>query len=169
MQHQQIAADHRTAGDAQLGAVTNDQRPGRGQVAQCFKGALRLALLRQGQSDHGKHRAEQEGRLGGVTDDQVNGSCGQQHQEHGLAHDIESDAQQRARLAAGQCVGAVPRHRTRRLLPRQAGKRSRGAGRLPRCRRGVGGQWAISTGRVIDRSTVREAPPRTHSRARLWP
>lgn len=30
-------------------------------------------------------------------------------------------------------------------------------------------QWLASTGTVIDRSTVREAPPSTNSRARLWP
>jgi hypothetical protein len=30
-------------------------------------------------------------------------------------------------------------------------------------------QCAISTGKVMDRSTVREVPPNTHSRARLCP
>lgn len=30
-------------------------------------------------------------------------------------------------------------------------------------------QCAISTGKVMDRNTVREVPPNTHSRARLWP
>ena len=30
-------------------------------------------------------------------------------------------------------------------------------------------QWHSRTGNVIERSTVRVAPPSTHSRARLWP
>ncbi len=38
------------------------------------------------------------------------------------------------------------------------------------CGRGrVAAQCAINTGSVIDFSTVREAPPSTSSRARLWP
>jgi hypothetical protein len=35
--------------------------------------------------------------------------------------------------------------------------------------RSAGVQWAISTGSVGDVSTVREAPPSSNSRARLWP
>ncbi len=32
-----------------------------------------------------------------------------------------------------------------------------------------GRQCAISTGRVMERSTTREVPPSNHSLARLWP
>ncbi len=41
--------------------------------------------------------------------------------------------------------------------------------RLPQSAKESSDQWAISTGRVMDCKIVRETPPSTHSRARLWP
>ena len=62
-------------------------------IAQRFQSALGLALLHQRQADHGDHRHQQKDSFGRVSDQQVDASGGQKHQEHWFGQDVRRNAQ----------------------------------------------------------------------------
>lgn len=66
-----------------------------------------------------------------------------------------------ARQIARRHTGAMRRVRLPQVMKRCEQLQERDQGDRPRH------QCAINTGTVMERSTVREVPPKTHSRARL--
>ena len=84
-----IVAHHFAPGDALLPAVADDQRARAGEVAQGLQRPFGLLLLVKGDADDHKHKAHQHQGFFPVAQEQVEQAAGDQHEEHGLAHDFQ--------------------------------------------------------------------------------
>ena len=81
-EHDQIAARHLAAGDALARAVSDHQRAGAGEVAQCLQHALGARFLNDG--DHHRHdrESEQDERFFQVSEQEVDKAAAEQEREH---------------------------------------------------------------------------------------
>jgi hypothetical protein len=121
-QHQDVAAHHLTAGDAEFLAVADDEGTRRRQIAQGLQGPLGLALLGQGDADDHEDESKQEQGLRQVAQYQVDTPGDQQHEEHGLGHHLAHDGEEGLGGTAGQQVGTLRRQAALGFGLAEAGK-----------------------------------------------
>ena len=107
--HEEIADDDVASGDAHLLAFADHERPRARQVAQRFERAFALAFLDEGDRDDHEHEREQHRGLALVAQKQVDGTAGDQQQEHGLARNVSGDREQAARFRRREFVVPVTR------------------------------------------------------------
>ncbi len=81
---------HLAPRDAPMHAVANDERPRARQIAQRLQRPLRAPLLDDGDGHDHEHEAEQHQGVGRLAHEEVEGSRGDEHEEHGLACDLEA-------------------------------------------------------------------------------
>ena len=85
-------------------AVTDDEGPGARQISQGLQRSFRAPLLDDGDGHDHEHEAEQHQGIGRLAHEEVQASRGDEHEEHGLASDLEADGQQAPLLLRGQLV-----------------------------------------------------------------
>ena len=96
-------------------AVANDQGARAREVAQGLDRALRSAFLEQRQRQRDQHEAEERQTLAQIAECKIEPACGEQQQEHRLAHRLDGDRDQGTSFAARQRVRAVFGEAPRRL------------------------------------------------------
>jgi hypothetical protein len=102
-----VVAHDVLAGDAHLLSGPDHQRPGAGQVPQRLQRLLGPVLLGKGDAHDDEHEAQQEERLGGLPEDEVQQAAGQEQQEHGLLEHLEGDVEHGALPGLRQLVEAL--------------------------------------------------------------
>jgi hypothetical protein len=94
-----------------VNAIADDECPGARKVPQGVQRALGSLLLDDGDGHDHEHETDQHQGIGRLAHEQVDDSRGNEHEEHGLAHDPETDGQQTALLLGGKFVGSLLRQR----------------------------------------------------------
>ncbi len=95
-EHHDIAAHHLATSDSSALAIANDQRPGTGEVAQRLQDALGAGFLNHRDQNRQCREGKQNQRFLQVAKRQIDCAATEQQRQHGLAHDLEHDAQRRA-------------------------------------------------------------------------
>ena len=163
---QEVAADQRARGDAQLPAVAHDGGGGGAEIAQRLQRALGAAFLVQGHAEHEQDHAGQEYALARLAKQQIHQRGAQQQHEHRFARGAGQDRGPAVAAGLGQGIRAVRGKAACRFRRRQARMGCNGVQlahgapcsmvRMP--------QWASSRGTGARCSSSRVAPPSTHSR-----
>ena len=85
----------------------DDESARAGQVAEGIQSPLRTALLNDCDCHDNEHEPEEHQSIARRSHDQIQAACGDEHQEHWLPYDLESDGEEPALLLRGQFVGSV--------------------------------------------------------------
>jgi hypothetical protein len=105
-EHNQVAAHHVAAGDADAPAVADDQRARRREGAERHQRLLRLVLL-VGDADDGDDEGLQDESVERLGEEKVDGARSEQDQQHRLANEVPCLPREAVLPRRGQLLRAV--------------------------------------------------------------